>query len=167
MFNILYGEAKVKTRKKSISGLLRRKNKGKKEASADIAPPSLESELPQIPEISPNPESTTCPNNKCGRVFDKPLELIDLARPSDQSSHVCPYCLTKLEPAQPKQEAVAEAFSEETVETVETVEKVEDATEQEEGKCPHFVGYLKKRPKNAPIPDFCLTCPQMMECMLR
>ncbi len=159
IFNRLYEE--VKTMKKVIPSLVKHRNKREKEAPADTTPYSFESEFPQESKEPSNIESIPCPNRRCGRVFDKPLELIDLARPSDQSSYVCPYCLTKLEPAQPKQEAVAETFSE------ETVEKVEDVTEVEEGKCPHFVGYLKKRPKNAPIPDFCLTCPQMMECMLR
>jgi DNA-directed RNA polymerase subunit RPC12/RpoP len=99
----------------------------------------------------------TCPNNKCGRVFDKPLELIDLAKPSEESSYVCPYCLSKLESTQPEQETITETFSD---------EKLQDVTEHKEGKCPQFVGYLSKRPKNVPIPDFCLTCPEMMKCLL-
>lgn len=158
MFNIPCGEVKVKTTKKGISGLLKRKNKGEKEASRNIAPPSLEPELPQVPEISSNPENITCPNNRCGRVFDKPLELIDLAKPSEQGAYVCPYCLTQLEHAQPEleQEAVPETLPD---------EKFQDIAEPKEEKCPQFVGYLSKRPKNTPIPDFCLTCPQMMKCM--
>jgi len=31
-------------------------------------------------------------------------------------------------------------------------------------KCPYGFGYLKKRDKNAPIPDECLSCPRMLEC---
>ena len=31
-------------------------------------------------------------------------------------------------------------------------------------KCPHGFGYLKKRDKDAPIPDECLSCPGMLEC---
>lgn len=30
--------------------------------------------------------------------------------------------------------------------------------------CPYAFGYLKKRDKNAPIPDECLSCPSMLEC---
>jgi len=86
-----------------------------------------------------------------------PLELIDLAKPLEESSYVCPYCLSKLESAQPEHEVVAETFSD---------EKVLDVTEQKVDKCPQFVGYLSKRPKNVPIPEFCLTCPQMMRCLL-
>jgi len=135
---------------------LRRKKKSEKEASTDTTSYSLESESPQVSETTPNLQSTTCPNDRCGRVFDKPLELIDLAKPSEESSYVCPYCLSKIELARPEQETVAETFS---------GEKVQDVTEQREG-CPQFVGYLSKRPKNAPIPDSCLICPEMIKCLV-
>jgi len=32
--------------------------------------------------------------------------------------------------------------------------------------CPHYLGYLKERAKNTPIPDECLTCPEVTKCML-
>lgn len=143
----------MKTTKKNISGILKRKSKGEKESSAG----AKQSEFLQASEASPNIQSMTCPNNKCGRVFDKPLELIDLAKQSDERSYVCPYCLFKLEPIQPEQETAFETFSD---------EKLQDATKEKEGNCPQFLGYLGKRPKNAPIPEFCLTCPQMMKCLL-
>ena len=150
----------MKATKKSISSLLRRKNKGVKKVSSDATSCSLESEFPQVSKTSSNSESMTCPNNKCGRVIDKPLELIDLAKPSDESSLVCPYCLSKLELTQMAQETVTETFS------TSSEEEPRDVTKEEEEKCPHFVGYLSKRPKDASIPDFCLTCPQMMKCLL-
>ena len=136
---------------------MRRKNKSETEASVDVTPPLIESEFPHVSEVSPNAQGITCPNSRCGKIFDKPLELIDLAKPPEGSSLVCPYCLTKLEQIQPEQETVMETFS---------GKRPQDVAAQKEGKCPHFVGYLGKRPKNAPIPDFCLTCPEMMKCML-
>lgn len=33
--------------------------------------------------------------------------------------------------------------------------------------CPHYFGYLSRRPKNASIPEECLTCQKMIKCMLR
>ena len=155
IFNRFYGE--VNATKKGIPSLLKRRKKGEKETSSDVVSCSIESEFPHVSEESPNLKSVTCPNNKCGKMFDKPLELIDLAKPSDESSYVCPYCLSKLEPAQPEHEAIAETFS---------GERFQEVTEQKEGKCPQFVGYLGKRPKNVPIPESCLTCPQMMKCLL-
>lgn len=31
--------------------------------------------------------------------------------------------------------------------------------------CPHFFGYLRKLPKNTPMPDECFSCLKMMECI--
>jgi hypothetical protein len=33
------------------------------------------------------------------------------------------------------------------------------------GGCLHGLGYLKKRGKNVPIPEECLTCSKMIDCM--
>jgi hypothetical protein len=32
--------------------------------------------------------------------------------------------------------------------------------------CPHKFGYLKSLRKNAPIPDECFGCPQILECLM-
>jgi len=41
---------------------------------------------------------------------------------------------------------------------------------EKEGKgpsgCPHYFGYLAKRPKDAPIPQQCLVCSRIVDCML-
>lgn len=52
---------------------------------------------------------------------------------------------------------------EEKASTVAVRKKEE--SESDEVKCGHFLGYLKKRPKNTPIPDECLTCSKMIECL--
>jgi len=43
---------------------------------------------------------------------------------------------------------------------------VKPAEKEEKGssKCPHHFGYLANRPKNASIPEECLTCQKMLEC---
>jgi len=42
--------------------------------------------------------------------------------------------------------------------------EVEDKME-EAVACAHHLGYLKRRPKNTPIPEECLTCTKMIDCM--
>jgi len=32
-------------------------------------------------------------------------------------------------------------------------------------KCSHFFGYVKTLPKNTPIPDECLWCPSIVDCL--
>ena len=42
---------------------------------------------------------------------------------------------------------------------------------EKEGKgpsgCTHHFGYLTNRPRDAPIPQECLTCPKIVDCMLK
>ena len=41
----------------------------------------------------------------------------------------------------------------------------EEPEEPSAPKCTHDFGYLKKRPKGTSIPDECLICPQMIQCL--
>jgi hypothetical protein len=41
-------------------------------------------------------------------------------------------------------------------------EEIEETSTQ---KCSHEFGYLKKRPKGASIPDECLVCQKMIQCL--
>ena len=46
--------------------------------------------------------------------------------------------------------------------------ETEESVKKESGSsvCPETFGYLANRPKNVPIPQGCLTCPKMVDCML-
>jgi len=43
--------------------------------------------------------------------------------------------------------------------------KTPKRTKETPPECPHYFGYLKKLPKNLPIPDECLGCLRIMECL--
>jgi hypothetical protein len=47
----------------------------------------------------------------------------------------------------------------------ETEVEIEVDKMEETVACPHYLGYLKKRQKNSPIPEGCLTCNKIIECM--
>ena len=44
------------------------------------------------------------------------------------------------------------------------VERREQREKTDVWKCPHSFGYLENLPKDASIPNECLTCPRVMEC---
>jgi len=48
-------------------------------------------------------------------------------------------------------------------ETLESIEETPPSTSLPE--CPHYFGYLRKLPKNLPIPDECLGCLRIVECL--
>jgi len=58
---------------------------------------------------------------------------------------------------------------EETVESIERQEPVSPVPVKTEKTgvqgCPHYFGYLEEHPKNTPIPNECLTCTKIMECL--
>jgi hypothetical protein len=55
---------------------------------------------------------------------------------------------------------------EESKETAPTLDlKKGGARLENDVKCWQFLGYLKRRPKDTLIPDECLTCGRMVECL--
>ena len=105
--------------------------------------------------------------------------------------YACPYCFIKLDedaenkedvteeatpssPLHPSLEKVLDVISTQPQKEKEEEKKKEEPLvkppkKEEKGPsgCPHRFGYLANRPKNAPIPQECLTCPKIVDCMLK
>ncbi len=45
--------------------------------------------------------------------------------------------------------------------------KNKSSSKNEQSGCPEYFGYLSNRPSDVAIPQVCLTCPKMVDCMLR
>lgn len=102
-------------------------------------------------------DGLTC--GECGEVFQKPILATVSAGDLYKTYYACPRCLTKVKEASfPKTE-------EEDEKVVVQSQDISKECEKAGGKCKHFFGFLKKRPKNMPIPDECLTCDKMIECL--
>lgn len=176
-----------------------------------------------------------CPNQKCKRVFKRPVWLTDLARTPPESYQACPHCGVSIRisdlssvQAKPLPEAqlkpiatheirgrtdgLSSARSEDSHARLEPLEElhgpnhqsdtlqttakpetshtqksffqfphVRKGTQENQGgslgknadkgsqassrKCSHFFGYVKTLPKNMPIPDECLWCPSIVDCL--
>lgn len=99
----------------------------------------------------------TC--NKCGKALQKPI----LARVSTgggvQTYPACPHCMTRihgdeaLKEEDRKPEVLRKGSSELTAQPVSDF------------MCGHFFGYLNKRQKGTSIPEPCLVCTKMVECL--
>jgi hypothetical protein len=57
-------------------------------------------------------------------------------------------------------------FMEEETEEEPIIELSAEKKNQSSG-CPETFGYLAKRPKDAPIPQQCMLCPKIVDCMLK
>jgi len=52
-----------------------------------------------------------------------------------------------------------------TASSIET-KKTESSGNTHPSGCPYNFGYLKEHPRNTPIPNECLTCTKIMECLV-
>ena len=99
----------------------------------------------------------------CGEEYEYPLFAEVLTGPIVEEYYACPKCLTKVKDVERQDtEDNDEPAEEEQPEEINVsfVQKTDDTP-----SCPHAMGYLKKRPKNSPIPENCLTCNKMIDCM--
>ncbi len=94
--------------------------------------------------------------------FDEPEKVPDLVPVTPQETpkpEEMPEAAEAPEPVEPEQ------TGETPPETLEAPKPAESKEETPTG-CPHHFGYLSKRPKDIPIPEECLTCRKMVQCML-
>jgi hypothetical protein len=138
----------------------------------------------------------TCPNLSCGKVFDKPLQALNLQQSAGGPYDACPYCLTEITvDAEPNidtdesenlemEEATADtefqdAFPAETQDEIQDeipaepeIEEPLDTQKQVEtsdvpSSCLHHLGYLSEKSSNEQIPDECMMCKEIVTCMLK
>jgi hypothetical protein len=111
-------------------------------------------------------ENCICPNDQCGRSFEHPLQLTVLSRDPVKTYPACPYCMSKIETEEENQQPAKQAPIALKIKTVLQKEKEHQETkDQSEIKCQHGFGYLKNRPKGTSIPDGCLVCQKMIQCL--
>lgn len=104
-------------------------------------------------------DGLTC--DGCGENFERPILATIVSGGSSRTYYACPRCLTKVWDI--KHQKDDRNMEEKKASTI-IVHKAKES-ESNETECGHFLGYLKKRPKNTPIPDDCLTCNKMIECL--
>jgi len=92
--------------------------------------------------------------DECGETFQKPILATVSCDGRVQEYYACPCCMARI--------------SEERKEITISKKDVKKPSIKLENnvKCKHFFGYLKRRPKDMPFPDECLTCCKMIECLL-
>ncbi len=135
-------------------------------------------------------ENSICPN--CGIEINKLLFTVVNSGFIMEEYYGCPYCLAKIKDIDekktcetPKNEITEdfeedskiienkaiepeETFSENEIENEEELTEANNVNENKPKPpgCNHQAGYLKNRPKDSPVPDECLTCTEMINCMI-
>ena len=99
----------------------------------------------------------TC--DKCGKALQKPILARVVTGVSVQTYPACPHCMTRIRDT--------EALKEEDrkPEVLRKGSSEFDAQPMSDFTCGHFFGYLNKRQKGTSIPEPCLVCTKMIECL--
>jgi len=95
---------------------------------------------------------------------------LNLQQTPPEPYFACPYCLTKIKANQPT-EAV-QVFEQQLQKTQPKSSQDETKKEQEKkdeksADCRHHPGYLSERSSKEQIPDECMVCKDIVECMLK
>ncbi len=106
----------------------------------------------------------TCSNKACNKVFEKPLRTINLQYDPKVLHDACPYCLQEI----PNPETINKEQQEDD-ETPESDVEMEKPTQDQEksSDCKHHFGYLNEKERTKQIPDECITCPEIIDCMMK
>ena len=105
----------------------------------------------------------TCPNDACGKVFTQPLTTLNRQQSSKEPYNACPYCLTEI--------TITETESKNPPEKPATkITFPEEKTSQNQEKlsnCEHYFGYMNEKEHKQQMPEECMLCSQIIECMVK
>lgn len=117
-----------------------------------------------------------CGYERCGKSFASPLRLTDLShKPRSETYNACPYCFSRMDECDHdvtselrliKKSEYDEEADESPRKSVKSAVQKELSKETAEVQCPHQMGYLRTRSKDQAVPDTCLTCPKILQCMI-
>ncbi len=113
-------------------------------------------------ETSEVNENSKC--DFCGEEFETPLLAMVSSGYQVEEYYACPRCLSKVSGVSHQQDAEADEAEDTEPEPVPVATVVEPKAEDTVA-CQHHMGYLKRRSKNSPIPEECLVCNKMIDCM--
>jgi hypothetical protein len=103
----------------------------------------------------------TCPNTACKKTFTTPLKTLNLQDNPSEPYYACPVCLTRIESAE---QAKLERATQQST-PVKAAAKQSFKSGDKPSGCQFHLGYLSTRSQKE-IPEDCLTCRDIVECML-
>jgi hypothetical protein len=120
-------------------------------------------------EDSAENKKHTCPNPLCGKNFTNPIKVENIGNGAVYEA--CPYCLTEIIVEKPAPISTIEQENPEierkTEEKPPTKEKHTVQAIPEKAECKHYFGYLSQRSSKGGVPEECIICEKIVQCMLK
>jgi len=102
----------------------------------------------------------TCTNGACKKTFVTPLQALNLQQEPEEPYAACPYCLTRIDEIDSKCNNKTEKLSQKAIEK-------EEKPKLKPVSCKYHLGYLSEREQKEQIPDECIVCKYIVDCMLQ
>jgi hypothetical protein len=110
----------------------------------------------------------TCQNPTCGKNFTVPLKTLNLQENPSETFFAFPFCLTEIKIVEEAPLKAEEKHGEtEEPKIMQTEDKEKTKTGEKPAGCQYHPGYLSERSSKEQIPDECLICKDIVDCMLR
>jgi hypothetical protein len=116
---------------------------------------------PTIELTQPSQKTVQCPNKECAKTFNKPLMATMKSENGEKRYYACPYCLTEIKLGKERKTGKTKNI------LPDRKSKKDIKMKNKKEGCLYYLGYLKERPRNTPIPDECLSCREMVQCLLQ
>jgi hypothetical protein len=129
------------------------------------------STIPKKKETAMVGRGFSCSNPSCGKIFLSPLKATNLGSENAGPYYACPYCLTEVAVGENVLNVVVDQ-NPEAVCTESAKEKRQGVNEKSAASpvksiCGHHLGYLCQRSGGQEIPEECMVCECLLECMRR
>ncbi len=109
----------------------------------------------------------TCQNPSCKRTIITPLKTLNLQENPTEPYYACPFCLTRIENAEIGQELIVEKHPEKHPEPERNTKQKTVKNDIKPSICRFHRGYLSERSQKEQIPEDCLLCKDIVDCMLK
>jgi hypothetical protein len=108
--------------------------------------------------------SFNCPNEDCGHVFKNPLIALQIQKGEETEFYACPCCLSKITV---EKDSILPYLNRLEDEVTGAREPKQILPHEASSGCRHHLGYLSERDSRDAIPEECMICKDLMDCMHR
>jgi len=113
-------------------------------------------------------QSYRCSNPSCGKSFSKPLKALNLSLENPEPYLACPHCLMEITAQEDSSTADTKlGLDAGTLKTAKDGFEEEAAPQPTKALCTHHFGFLSERSSKEKIPEECMACAEIVNCMLK